>query len=408
MKNNSKRKIMIGAILILLITALTACSKENDKTEVASSEALSTEELSAEEPNTENSADTEPPVTEVAPEPANTEAPVTGNGNQQTVSEGQSKSEPTNTEKAVDGDSNYSDFYNADGSFKNRNWGTPQEYHGDPKGRGPGRIIVKGFDYGDIPGGFYWEGEYYKASNGVEVKVLNVGKYRGVVEYIVVEDGKGKDVEPNSPFIVACVEAKGSDIKYYETDFSETLPVTNYKRTDISYLDAAVVAYKNAYDKKISMINGYTAGYGNGMEELLQTNKEAQRFYEEHPELLENYYNFKPRKAGDPINMSLAIAYDGVAEYDELGAIWWEIYRRDDCWILVLHGAPASYRWDGIHQFLRYLSPDGDALYDVIYQQFYFGSDLIFDYNTWCPIGNSQIYLNKDAYSVGVVEFRFK
>lgn len=312
------------------------------------------------------------------------------------------------TNLIVSAESEYSDFYKADGSFKNRNWGTPQEYNGDPEGRGPGRIIVKGFAYDYLPGGFYWEGEYYKASNGVEVKVLNVGKYRGVVEYIVVEDGKGKDLEPNSPFIAACVEAKGSDIKYYQTDFIETLPPASCKRTNIDYLNATVVAYKNAYDKKISMLNGYTYGYGTEMEELLQTNVEVQRFYAEHPEFLENYYNFKPWEPGQPINMTLVIAYDGVAEHDELGAIWWEILRRDDYWVLSLYAPPASYRWDGIHQFLRYLSPDGDALYDVIYQQYYFESDLIPDYNTWCPIGNSQIYLNKDSYSLGFVEFYFK
>lgn len=108
MKNNNKKNIILIAVVIILITVLTACSKETSKTE-----AVNTAEPAGAEKTNE--------------EPAANKAVTAGN------------------------------------------WGTPQEYKGDPEGRATGMIAVP--------------------------------------------DGKGKDIISDSPYYMAVCEAEGVNFK---------------------------------------------------------------------------------------------------------------------------------------------------------------------------------------------------
>ena len=369
--NNKKNIILTGAIFLLLITVLTACSKENNKTEAINADTKdpTAEEILTEEPSTEELL-TEEPATEesaaeasVAEASADTKAPVTGSGNQQTVSGGQGTAEFADAEKTNEETA-------ANKVVTAGNLGTPQEYKGDPEGRGPGRIIVKGFDYDKVG----WKGVYWTASNGVEIKVIEVdGRATGM---IAVLDGKGKDIEHNSPFQVACAEAEGTNLNKYNADLNVTIPLAPYKRTEIDINDKDLVAYRDAYDYKLWRNNGVAEFY-------------------------------TPYKYGEPINMRYAVASDGIGEFDGLGAIFWRITRENDYWKVKINANLAEFRWDGIHQALRYLSPDGDTLYQVIYEDCYFGSPTILEYDEWFAVGNSQIYQpNPDSRNASIYYFK--
>ena len=176
-------------------------------------------------------------------------------------------------------------------------------------------------------------------------------------------------MEPNSAWNKAINEAMyGPTGAYNATDLSAnvnaTLPNTSYKRTSIDPNDSQVAAYKQAYDYKRSTCDGGT------------------------------YY---PRPAGT-INDSIFFFTDGVGEYDKKGVALWEFRNTGSYWSLTIYQNPAEYQWSGIKEVLEYLSPDGAALYNVIYTDCYTGSEVIQEWDTWWPVGGSQIYQpNPDA-----------
>lgn len=209
MGNNNKRKIITGcvagAILLLFAAVLAACSKDNN-VEVASI----VEDVNVDDAMSDISSDTEETSNEEEP---NIEEPDIEESNIETT-------EPTTTSPTTTSSS----------------WGTPQEYNGDPEGRGPDRIIVKGFNYNDFLDGVSWKGEYWTASNGVEIKVVSIIDGKGV-GMIAVPDGKGKDIEFNSPYMVAVAEAEGINLNKYVADLNVTIPLATYKRTEIAILE---------------------------------------------------------------------------------------------------------------------------------------------------------------------------
>lgn len=372
--DNNKKKIVIGSvvgvILLLIIIVSVVYSKNNsgNTTEVANTEKVNIENVMNEVADASqgnivvDTKEKDNNAVEVTPEPTenidteNTEIP--------------NKEEVANTEPVYAENEPYTPP-----TTTTNDWGTPQEYHGDPEGRGPGRIIVKGFDYNNFNGDLAaWQGEYWTASNGVEIKILRVeGRDTGMIPVL---DGVDKDNEPNSPFQMAAAEVLGQDSDGYYADLNVTIPLASYKRSEIDINDADLVAYRDAYDYKL---------YANkGMADL-----------------------YTPYKYGDPINLRFAVASDGIGEYDSVGAKFWEIYRVDDYWKVKINANLAEFRWDGIHQALRYLSPDGDALYNVIYEDFYVGSPVILEYEDWFAVGNSQIY-QEDTENMGYVIYRFK
>ena len=63
---------------------------------------------------------------------------------------------------------------------------------------------------------------------------------------IAVPDGKGKDIEFSSPYMVAVAE--GINLNKYVADLNVTIPLSSYKKTEIDINNADLVAYRNAYD----------------------------------------------------------------------------------------------------------------------------------------------------------------
>jgi hypothetical protein len=248
-------------------------------------------------------------------------------------------------------------------------WPVISGYKGD--GNGPGLAWRSDINYLEkFPDmmGSYDDIEAYTASNGVTIKVIVAYNGNNKV-FSPIIDGEGKDLESSSPFMTAVNEAfYGANGLYTDTDLSAnvnaTLPNTSYKRTSIDPNDASVVAYKQAYDYKRSTADGGT------------------------------YYS---RPAGT-INDSIFFFTDGVGEYDKKGVALWEFRNTGSYWSLTIYQNPAEYQWSGIKEVLEYLSPDGAALYNVIYTDCYTGSEVIQEWDTWWPVGGSQIYQpNPDA-----------
>ena len=257
------------------------------------------------------------------------------------------------------------------------------EYNGSADGKGPGLAWVKGYDYlanENIMGGTYDGVVAFTASNGVTIKAVLYHSPDGQEMYEPIRgDAKGKDLEPNSPWMVAVKEAQATSwaAEDLSANVNATLPNTSYKRNSIDPNDASVVAYKQAYDYKRATVNGGT------------------------------YYQ---PNASNVINDSIFFFTDGVGEYDSKGNPLWEFRNTGSYWSLTIYQNPAEYQWSGIKEVIEYLSPDGAALYNGIYDDMYYASDAdpIEDFNQWYPVGGSQIYQPSADVTGGYWTYYFK
>ncbi len=258
-------------------------------------------------------------------------------------------------------------------------WPVISGYKGD--GNGPGLAWRSDINYLEkFPDmmGSYDDIEAYTASNGVTIKVIVAYNGNNKI-FSPIIDGEGKDLESSSPFMTAVNEASYGDNGLLSTtdlsaNVNATLPNTSYKRTSIDPNDSQVAAYKQAYDYKRSTADGGT------------------------------YYS---RPAGT-INDSIFFFTDGVGEYDKKGVALWEFRNTGSYWSLTIYQNPAEYQWSGIKEVLEYLSPDGAALYNVIYTDCYTGSEVIQDWDAWWSVGGSQIYQpNPDAVN-RILTYYFK
>lgn len=256
------------------------------------------------------------------------------------------------------------------------------EYNGSADGKGPGLAWVKGYDYlakEEIMGGTYDGIVAFTASNGVTIKAVLYHSPDGQEMYEPIRgDAKGKDLEPNSPWMVAVKEAQATSwaAEDLSANVNATLPNTSYKRNSIDPNDASVVAYKQAYDYKRATVRGGT------------------------------YYQ---PNASNVINDSIFFFTDGVGEYDSKGNPLWEFRNTGSYWSLTIYQNPAEYQWSGIKEVLEYLSPDGAALYAAIYDDWYYASydNPIEDIGSWWPCGGSQI-MRPDTQNAGYGLYYFK
>ncbi len=267
-------------------------------------------------------------------------------------------------------------FSQAAGKTGHNGWPIISGYTGT--GSGPGLAWRDDYNYEKDPAFGGWEYiTYYTASNGVQVKVGIILNGNNEI-YIPFSDGVGVDAMPNSPYMKAINEVMyGPKGLYLPTDFSaikNTIPDTTVKRTVIDPQDPAIVAYKEAYDRKRSTMEVGGVYYG---------------------------------RVPGTINDSLFFFTDGVGEYDKKGKALWEIRSKGSYWELTLYVNPAEYQWSGLKEVLGYLSPDGNALKDVIFMDYYVGTELIPEWDTWYPVGSSFIYTPKKSRT-GYPEYRFK
>ncbi len=250
---------------------------------------------------------------------------------------------------------------NAEGGY------IPNNTHGWPvisgyvgTGEGPGAAWRADFNYRDNteaanhadandPNSNGWDWvTIVTASNGVKVKCFDMTN-----GYLIINDGAGKDLEPNSKWMTALreIEAGGDTetINYWNSSSGATLPTTSFKRTSIDTGDANIIAFKQTFEAYAKQITA---------DAQLITNENGFQFIDA------NYNTF------------WSITYDGSE------------------WVVRLNTNPATRSWEAMKEIMHYVNPDGNAIYDAIYDAWYVGSweNPIEDYNSWWPIGGSQVY----------------
>lgn len=260
-------------------------------------------------------------------------------------------------------------------------------YHGN--GNGPGANWRSDFDYANLNVGNerddLWDLKYwddlpdrlttFTASNGITIKVCtNLTAENAVSQYFPIYDGEGADMLPGSPFMVACDEAcyaRGESMsKALNSDLDFVMPVTSVKRTSIDVSDPNLASLKASMDASFSQATG---GYGNFEFMYYQSNA---------------MYLREGGTNGTPI----------------------QIERIGDYWQITFRVTPAKNLWSWLRNSLRYITPDGDAICDGIYNDYFIAdeNDPIRTFDAWYPVGsNSQIY-QPDLRGSGTNVYRFK
>lgn len=87
-----------------------------------------------------------------------------------------------------------------------------------------------------------------------------------------------------------------------------------------------------------------------------------------------------------------------------------EYLDKEKCWRLQVKfneiDVPTELMWSGIRNCIRLVTPDAELIYQQIYEHMYGGNHVFPAYNTWAPIGNSQIKVNQPEFYGGPEETR--
>lgn len=205
-------------------------------------------------------------------------------------------------------------------------------------------------------------GTTWRASNGVEIKIndafadsIKAGD-SGTPAAIWNEDPDA-DPTPNSPYSMALIEFVYSDEAYlngYDRWNPEVvkvstlpdIPLATSKQTSVIETDESR-AYKEAYDY---MYGFQVSGkWGRNPAYVLQF----------------GYYN----------NTGIGLTADAA------GYIWTLEYKGSE-WVVTINKNLSELQWDGFHNSLRLVSPDGETLFNAIYEDMYYGM-IIPEYDTW-------------------------
>lgn len=229
-------------------------------------------------------------------------------------------------------------------------------------------------------------GTTWKASNGVELKIndafadsIKAGDL-GTDAAIWYED-PDRDPTPNSPYMDAFNEfIYGANEAYLNgkdrynpevVDISKLpdIPLATSKQTSVVETDESR-AYKKAYD----VMQGFqlTGKWKANPANLLQF----------------GYSN------GTGIGLT-HMAWDYT----------WTLQYNGSEWVLTIINNLSELQWDGIHNSLRLISPDGDAIYNAVFEQFYYRADWIVDYDGWYPIPNSSSEIYVPSSNAQVLDY---
>lgn len=223
----------------------------------------------------------------------------------------------------------------------------------------------------------------WTASNGVVIKINDA--YANVIESrsknAIYYDGT-EDLSPNSAFMTAVNEYIYGDEAYLNgtdrwnsevVDVSKLpdIPCASSKQTSIPN-SADFANYKAAFDEmygfQVSGVWGANPAY-----------------------CLQNY--------GSGIGLlASASHYLWTVEFDSSNNI-----------VVTLKVNPSELQWDALHNTLRLLSPDGDALYNAIYEDAYYGATWISDFDGWYSVPNSssEVYVPDYRNSTSII-FKFR
>ncbi len=269
-------------------------------------------------------------------------------------------------------------------------------------GNGPGKNLVKGYDYDNT----YWDGStYWTASNGVILKAIPYYNYdyTEIEHYEPLVDGQGADLMEGSPYWTAVEELNVLN-GYYPPNSNVHvpqeywLPVAGSKRTSFDFWNNA--DFNRFADKfhELSMRREhgeFKAGL-RGEYELVGAMWYAQPYIDagkgDGSFTIRANHRFK-FVDGYGRNNGWSPP-DCVAQYGE------------DAIFLRITNNPLAYEWDAIHNIIRYLTPDAEAIYQTIYNDYYFRNQGLKTYDTWQSVGASSAILKPYPYEYDEIEGR--
>ena len=218
--------------------------------------------------------------------------------------------------------------------------------------------MVEGVDYSE-----WTKRQTWTASNGVTLKIKDSGNPEwaghGISSYIIM-DG---DRHPTSPFMQAIHEFTGND--YLNISASDLPNISNstVKRTSFPNSDPVFLDYQS---KANYLFEQESSGSGLGL-------------------------------YADNVGVSLMYS----------NSYAWKLDYSGSYWTLIIRSNLSEIGWNALKNCIKLVSPDGQLLYDVIYTDFFEGSDYIEDYDMWCPVEGSEIY-QLDPEGLGYVEYHFR
>ena len=216
----------------------------------------------------------------------------------------------------------------------------------------------------DNHGNTWYEGQVFTASNGVKVRIADGFDVNALVPHwdAIFVDGT-ENAEPGSPYMIAINEYLGTADK--SAISPNGLPQVNTpssKQTTFNKDDASFQAYKASFDPLWQTQNTGSPG------------------------------GFSMLQAFDNNHDGVA---DGVGLLDGLGSLGYMWQMNYDAsngyWKLEIYSNYTALIWDSIHNSIRMITPDGDAVYKEIYNQCYYDNPTFPEYDMWVTIGNTQV-----------------
>ena len=205
----------------------------------------------------------------------------------------------------------------------------------------------------------WYEGRTWTSSAGYVLRVADGFEiYPGNMNvYSVFIDGT-EDLRPGSDFMLAYNEFTGRAYKTQisAADLPNVVPVST-KQTTINESYPSFVAYKKAFDPLWQKQNGAN---------------------------LAQLQPYDANQDGIIDGIGLLSLLDGS------GYMWQMDYKADKgYWVLTIKSNYTELIWDSIHNSISMITPDADAVFDAIYQDYY---ELYFaEENVFYPIGNTQV-----------------
>ena len=222
----------------------------------------------------------------------------------------------------------------------------------------------------DNHGNTWYQGQVFVGSNGVKVRIADGYDVQPMLPHpdAVFRDGT-ENIEPGSDWQIAVNEYLGrADINNVTGDNLPQVNTVSSKQTTINDTDPSYLAYKAAFDPVWQVQNKGT--YVEGGLSMLQT------FDKGHDGTVDGI---------GLIDSMGSLNYMWTLEYDYINGYW----------KLEILGNYTELIWNSIHNSIRMITPDADAVYNAIYESCYsdYPGLVIEPYTTgnWVSIGNTEV-----------------
>lgn len=239
----------------------------------------------------------------------------------------------------------------------------------------------------DMNGNTWYEKNTWTASNGYQVKITDQSALvltdpdASHSRNDIYIDGT-EDIAPNSAWSVAVIE-------YVYSDEMKTAGGTDRYNPEI--VDVSKLPYVSTVSSKQTSLTA-TAEW-NAYKEVFDPmhNFQSCGIWEFSPFHMLHLTDDFIGLAADGIGYLWEIKYTSAEEYDSS-------IHPVDCWRVTFINNPSELSWHGFHTALKMITPDADAVYEAVYQSFYYDHELSDNPGTWFTYGNTELCGKADGY----------